>query len=170
MITQKQEMFIRGLLEGKSQREAYRNAFPSSLNWKDTCVDNQASKLYRKPHIMARYNQLLAESVENTEEIRKLIIETEMAIVKANIGDIFDIEPTADNSGIVSVPKGDLSKFDMRAVKSYKYDKNGRLMLELYDKQPAIASLRELLAIKEKVDEDANKIEFELGEADAYGN
>ena len=39
------EKFVQGLIQGMSQRKAYREAFPAASKWKDTTVDVKASKL-----------------------------------------------------------------------------------------------------------------------------
>lgn len=63
-ITAKQEIFIRELLKGKSQRKAYRAAFPSSVNWKDSTVDSKASTLFNSGKIQERY-QLIKQELDN---------------------------------------------------------------------------------------------------------
>lgn len=146
MLTQKQEKFVQELIKGKSQREAYKAAYRAG-RMKDATIDNKASDLFQKKEIKARYNELLKACVEDAESIRKLIIDTEIAIVKASFGDLFDLEEDEDGYGLVTKPKTDLSNFDMRAVKSYKYSKDGKVMFELYDKQLAINKLMELYKI-----------------------
>lgn len=51
-----------------------------------------------------------------------------------------------------------LEKFDMRAVKSYKFDRNGHILLELYDKQPAINCLKEMYKLVDESQNDAIEI------------
>jgi len=57
-LTDKQEKYVRALLEGKTQRVAYREAYPSSRKWKDENVDSQASRLFKSHKVNTRYNEL----------------------------------------------------------------------------------------------------------------
>ena len=59
MLTPKQEKYVQNLVKGMSQRDAYRNAFPSSVKWKDNVVDSKASTLYKTGKIMERYEELI---------------------------------------------------------------------------------------------------------------
>ena len=61
MLTQKQEKYVQGLVAGLSQRKAYREAYPSSKDWKDRTVDSRASELFKKSNVLGRYNELMEE-------------------------------------------------------------------------------------------------------------
>ena len=61
VLTAKREKFVRGLVAGLSQRQAYYEAFPNSKKWKPETVDNKASKLFKENEILARYNALMEE-------------------------------------------------------------------------------------------------------------
>lgn len=63
-ITAKQDIFIRQLLKGQSQRKAYRTAFPSSVKWKDSTVDSKASALFNSGKVQERY-QFLKKELDN---------------------------------------------------------------------------------------------------------
>lgn len=52
------ETFVRALIENKSQRKAYREAFPASCKWKDATVDSKASLLFNKDEVLERYIEL----------------------------------------------------------------------------------------------------------------
>lgn len=159
MLTQKQEKYVQELIKGKSQREAYKIAYPNSVNWKPNSIDNKAASLYRNEKVKARYDELMRDSIEDAESVRKTIIDTEMAIATANMGDLFDV--VADEDGMLiqraKSPEA-LEKFDMRAVKSYKFDRNGHILLELYDKQPAINCLKEMYKLVDESQNDAIEI------------
>lgn len=68
-LTRSAEKFIRGILNGKSQREAYYLGYPHSKKWKPSSVDTEAHKLFHKPHIQQRYQELL-EDLRRTEQDR----------------------------------------------------------------------------------------------------
>lgn len=151
MLTAKQEKFVRELIKGKSQRVAYRAAYPKSKTWKDATVDKRASEMFKKGEIQGRYNELQKKANDKTTydvaEIRKLIIETELAILNADVAD--------DN-------------VDGRAVKNKRWDSRNRVVYEHYDKQEAIKVLREMLGIDSGSDE--NGIHIHLHDADKYSD
>ena len=60
-LTPKQELFVQGIITGLSQRQAYRQAFPSSKKWKDITVDSNASRLLQNSKVLARYRELLKQ-------------------------------------------------------------------------------------------------------------
>ena len=171
MLTPKQEKFIAELLKGKSQREAYKAAYNTS-KMQDRTIDKKACELFKDSNIRGRYDELMSlivsRDVDDAESIRKMIIEQEKAILNANMGDLFDIQSDEAGEYLVSTPKGDLSKFDMRAVKSYKYDARGRLILELFDKQQAVAHLKDLFGLS--MEEEKEDIQIILQKADEYVN
>lgn len=59
-LTTKQEIFVQRLIEGNSQREAYRFAY-NAKNMKDETIDKRASELFSKGEIKGRYQELLEE-------------------------------------------------------------------------------------------------------------
>lgn len=59
-LTTNQEIFVQRMIEGYSQRESYRFAYNCD-NWKDSSVDCEASKLFKQPKIVQRYEELKQE-------------------------------------------------------------------------------------------------------------
>lgn len=57
MLTAKQEKFVRNLIQGMSQREAYKNSYDAK-NMSDKVIDNEASKLFNSREISMRYKEL----------------------------------------------------------------------------------------------------------------
>ena len=58
-LTDKQEKYVQQLLiTDNSQRDAYKIAYPKSLKWKDSSVDESASRLFHNVKVQARYNEL----------------------------------------------------------------------------------------------------------------
>lgn len=57
MLTPKQEKFVRGIIEGKSQADAYRSAY-SAKNMSDNAIYREASLLMSSPKITQRLNEL----------------------------------------------------------------------------------------------------------------
>ena len=59
-LTTKQEIFVQRLIEGYSQREAYKFAYEAS-NMKNETIDKRASELFSKGEIKGRYEELKSE-------------------------------------------------------------------------------------------------------------
>ena len=65
-LTIKQEIFVQRLIEGYSQREAYKFAY-NCEKMKDTTIDVEASKLLANPKVSLRYQELLDEYKEKAK-------------------------------------------------------------------------------------------------------
>ena len=76
MLTEKQEKFIRLLLEGKSQAQAYRDAYDAA-GMSDDSVYKEASRLARRAAVRKRLEQLRKEleeaAVANARERLELL-------------------------------------------------------------------------------------------------
>lgn len=59
MLTIKQEKFVQNLINGMSQREAYKQAY--NVNYSEKAIDNRASELFKKGEVQVRYNELVKE-------------------------------------------------------------------------------------------------------------
>lgn len=68
MLTENRERFLQGLLSGKSQREAYRIAYPN-CKASDQVVDVKASKLFAEDKVRLRYNELMEKVLKPGEEM-----------------------------------------------------------------------------------------------------
>ena len=75
-LTPKQEKYVQGLVAGLSQRKAYREAYPNSLQWKDATVDNNAYKLMKNTEVLTRYNALMDEHKEKALWTREEAVNT----------------------------------------------------------------------------------------------
>ena len=62
-LTTKQEIFIQRLIEGYSQRQAYKFAFNCN-NMKDATIDVRACELFKDSKIQVRYEELKNELKE----------------------------------------------------------------------------------------------------------
>ena len=67
MLTDKQEKYVLGLIEGKSQREAYRAAYDAS-HMKDETVDKRACELLKNGKVAERFKELQAKARAPAEE------------------------------------------------------------------------------------------------------
>ena len=66
-LTQKQEKFVQALISGKSQREAYKEAY-NAANMKDATVDKRACELLKNGKVAGRYEALKAEEEARQRE------------------------------------------------------------------------------------------------------
>ena len=74
-LTPKQEKFVLGLIEGKSQRKAYIDAGYSTKNKTDNYIDKETSNLYKNRKINVRYEELLNEVAEQSKWTRQKAFE-----------------------------------------------------------------------------------------------
>lgn len=81
MLTPKQELFVKGLVEGKTQRQAYYAAYPSSRKWKEAVVDTKASALFREGaggQVKSRFEELTVRVAKHIE--KKCLVDAEYVI------------------------------------------------------------------------------------------
>lgn len=57
-LTSRQEKFVQGILEGKTQHIAYMEAYPSAKKWKIESVKTSASRLLKNEKVAGRLNEL----------------------------------------------------------------------------------------------------------------
>ncbi len=62
MLNQRQEKFITNLLNGMSQREAYKDAY--NAKYKDESIDSKASVLFNSEKVQERYKELREKILE----------------------------------------------------------------------------------------------------------
>lgn len=78
----KDEIFAQQLAAGATQSDAYRAAYPRSLNWKNTTVANKAYIIAKDPDIAARVEELLAEAATKAVMQRQERMETLTSIAR----------------------------------------------------------------------------------------
>ena len=157
-LTDKQEKFIQELIKGKSQREAYREAYPASKKWLDTAVDCEASKLFSTTKVLQRYNEIhdrlmeraTQDAIMSAEEVLK-----ELSILgRAKIDDFLKVDDIEYIAGVDE--KGnpikqtvrtveifrteDIGKDKIKAISEIRQTKDG-IALKLNDKQKALETL-----------------------------
>jgi hypothetical protein len=114
-MTARQEKFVRNVLSGMSQRQAYRDAYPNSRKWKDASVDNKASALARSGEVSARLKEGAKKASEKailTRE-RKIEMLTKEALKAQRKGNLYGmiacIKVLNDMTGDNAPKKEDLS-------------------------------------------------------------
>lgn len=95
MLTAKQEKFVRNLIQGMSQREAYKNSYDAS-NMTDKTIDENACRLFNDSKINARYKELQDRLEDATIMTAKERLEYLTEVIKGlqgeNIVEIVDGE------------------------------------------------------------------------------
>lgn len=89
MLTAKQEKFVRNLIQGMSQREAYKKSY-NAENMTDKTIDEEACRLFNDSKISARYNELIERAAvasvmtaqERLEYLTGIVYGTEQECVK----------------------------------------------------------------------------------------
>ncbi|HCV5701546.1 TPA: terminase small subunit [Staphylococcus aureus] len=74
-LTPKQEKFVLGLIEGKSQRKAYIDAGYSTKDKSDNYIDSRAFELSKNSAILDRYEELRQEAAEQSKWTRQKAFE-----------------------------------------------------------------------------------------------
>ncbi|CAC8017301.1 phage protein [Staphylococcus aureus] len=74
-LTPKQEKFVLGLIEGKSQRKAYIDAGYSTKGKSDNYIDSRAFGLSKNSAILDRYEELRQEAAEQSKWTRQKAFE-----------------------------------------------------------------------------------------------
>lgn len=89
MLTAKQEKFVRNLIQGMSQREAYKNSY-NAENMTDKSIDEEACRLFKDTKISARYQELIDKAAtaaimtaqERLEYLTGIVYGTEQEQIK----------------------------------------------------------------------------------------
>lgn len=74
-LTPKQEKFVLGLIEGKSQRKAYIDAGYSTKGKSESYIDMQASTVAKNNKVLIRYEELRQEVAEQSKWTRQKAFE-----------------------------------------------------------------------------------------------
>lgn len=75
MLTTSQEKYCQARARGLSQRQAYREAYPKSVKWKDSAVDSQACRLEALPKVSARLEELQEAAAKEAVASRAAVID-----------------------------------------------------------------------------------------------
>ena len=161
-LTEKQEKFVQELVKGKSQREAYKEAYEKSRLWKDTAVDTQASILFKNSKVLERYNELMDRLVKESEDECIVTAKEELRELKrigfADIKDYLSYktaktvverdpvtgEPVIDYQQIIDVLDSD--QVDGRVIQEVSI-KRGTFTFKMYDKMAALDKLGKTLGM-----------------------
>ena len=91
-LTNKQELYVQGLVSGLSQRKAYINAGYSTKGKSDDYIDKQASKLFANTKVMARYDEIMKEHKDKALWTREDAIETLKWLLDQSVSSVKDFD------------------------------------------------------------------------------
>ena len=95
MLTPKQEKFVRNLIQGMSQREAYKNSYDAE-NMTDKSIDEEACRLFKDSKVSSRYKELQDRledaTIMTAKERLEYLTEVIMGLQGENIVEIVDGE------------------------------------------------------------------------------
>ena len=187
-LTVKQEKYTQGLFAGLSQREAYREAFPSSINWKDETVDARACELAKNSKVVVRLEELTNELKQrNMVTIEKTLAE----YAKLGFSDVTDylevvterilVDPDRETNEPISEIRqmvllkdtANIPKDKLAAISEIKQAKDGSISFKLHDKRGALDSIGKHLGMftdrHEVTGKDGGPITIEFkGELDEW--
>lgn len=164
-LTAKQEKFINCLVEGKSQREAYKECYDTS-RMKDKTIDEVANKLFKDHKITTRYKQLMDECAKKSIMKGEDVIRQYELIASSSVFDYINVDVEDECLYKISL-RNDIDKEKARAIKKISFDRNGNVIVELWDKNNALDKLSQILNV---VDQDVDKptININMGSSDKY--
>lgn len=87
-LTPKQEAFVDGILQGKTQRQAFLDAYENSRKWKDYSVDTAASQLMENDKVKMRLQELGWRDKKKVEWTRQKALETINYVMDMNRQDM----------------------------------------------------------------------------------
>ena len=156
MLTPKQEKFVRNLVSGMSQREAYRNSY-NAKNMKPESMDKKASALFSRVDIRSRYNELIEKANEKVEIKADDILRELKAIAFSNGSDYAQIK----NGKLYFKNTDDLSDEKKKAISCIKKTKDSK-SIETYDKLKAIDMLVKYMRLFENGENNTSNPKLEI--------
>ena len=114
-LTPKQEKFVMALINGMSQRQAYKFAYDAE-NMKDTTIDTRACRLFKSGKIQKKYDKLMKEKqqsiIKNVSNINSDLLSKVEKYKKEDETIIEFIE----NAILKSLPKETLSQEELKEI------------------------------------------------------
>lgn len=167
-LTDNQERFVQELIKGKSQREAYRIAYPNCKAM-DKTVDEYACRLMTNSKVLARYKELHDRLIQEAEDECIVTAKEVLAELKrigfADIKDFVSFrvaktvvdyedetgEPVIDYAPIIDIH--DSNEVDGRVIQEVSISEKGTFKFKLYDKMSALEKLGKHLGMfTDKID------------------
>lgn len=142
-LNAKNEAFAVGIASGLSQADAYRQAFPQSVRWKDKTVHEKASRLAADGKVKARIQDLLDKAANANDVTIERIVAEVVKVAFANQRDLMNWGP----NGVKLKASDELTDEQAAAVSEVSESisaTGGSLKLKTHDKLGALRFLAEL--------------------------
>ena len=134
-LTPQKEKFAQAMGRGKSQADAYREAYPSSQKWNPDVLYVNASKLAADAKVKLRV-AMLCKKVEEKSVLKAAEVINQLAgLVSSDISGIIHTE--GEKKGQIKLPN-ELDPSTRASVASFKIDEAGRIEYKFWDKNSAI--------------------------------
>lgn len=102
MLTEKQEQFVKNIIDGMSQADAYRNAYPNQ-NMSDKTIHESASRLMNNSKIIARLKELRDQLAKPTIMSAQQRLEYLTRVINGEVGEKM-VQMVDGESAEVDVP------------------------------------------------------------------
>jgi len=113
-LTHKRETFARLYVERGDASKAYREAFPSSQNWKDKTVWEAASRLLKDSKVLARITELKSKRAQKLDISENRVLAEIASVAFSNVAEL-----EADHGGFAGLKT--LKPATQRAIQSVKF-------------------------------------------------
>lgn len=114
-LTPKQEKFVMALINGMSQRQAYKFAYDAE-NMKDTTIDTRACRLFKSGKIQKKYDKLMKEKQQSIIKNVSNINSDLLSKVEKYKGDNETVIEFIENAILKSLPKEALSQEELKEI------------------------------------------------------
>lgn len=146
-LTPRQEAFARNVAAGMSQSDAYRQAYPRSMEWTQPSVAAAGAKMMNLAHVSIRVKELQASIAESVQlEASEILRETRRLAMSDIAGIVHTEGPLA---GKIKLPH-ELDPATRAAVSSFEMDEFGRIKYKFWDKNSALDKALRVLGLFEK--------------------
>ena len=142
-LTSQQEVFAQAVGQGLSLADAYRKAYPGSLEWSQKTVHEKASVLASNGKVSARIAMFRKKAADANEVTTERLVHSMACIAFSDIRKLFD----ADGKLKLLI---DLDDDTAAAIASFKVVKGGSVEVKLWDKGAAQEKLAKFLGLYEK--------------------
>ncbi len=112
MLNAKQEKFINNIVDGMSQRQAYKDAY--NAEYDDDAIDNKASKLFNKDEVQARYKELIEQLKDKTIMSAKERMKWLTDVINGDIKEVATTFHTDEEGNTETIESEFVSKLDTR--------------------------------------------------------
>lgn len=139
-------------MEGKTQRQAYKIAYPASKKWNDRTVDNKACELAKSNDVLVRLQQMREEAEKKTEISFERTLKE---IAKVAFSDITDYA-YLQNQVLFVRDTQDVDIEKRGAIQEIKQSDKGT-GIKLYDKLKALEMICKLMGYDKQDNSSQNE-------------